>query len=262
MPISSTLRIFYLTTYRIDGEQPCSLRACSRDDPECGARCGVLRRRLVTAAPGGTGPRPPGTKTWLRGARCNRSGRSSKRKPRRAIRDESAAPGAKNRHGGAPGGVRPASWDARRLARRLACRAGTHHGCSAEHPNVSRRSAHPSMGVSEAKRQSPDAAMRARERVGLFDMVNICDRTRGYLCAVVPAKAGTHNHRPVFMGSRLSLRSAGTTRMHFGQTNPTANLAKRSQVATRTRRTNLRVRSPAPIHCFRLLLTMDGATPT
>jgi hypothetical protein len=45
------------------------------------------------------------------------------------------------------------------------------HGCSAEHPNVSRRSAHPSTGVSEAKGQSPDAAMRARERVGLFDMV-------------------------------------------------------------------------------------------
>src|ERR671930_2496183 len=81
-----------------------------------------------------------------------------------AIRDESAAPGAKNRHGGAPGGVRPASWDARRLARRLACRAGMHHGCSAEHPNVSRRSAHPSPGVSEAKRESADAAMRARER--------------------------------------------------------------------------------------------------
>jgi hypothetical protein len=43
------------------------------------------------------------------------------------------------------------------------------HGCSAEHPNVSRRSAHPSWGVSEAKRQSPDAAMRARERDALFD---------------------------------------------------------------------------------------------
>jgi hypothetical protein len=42
---------------------------------------------------------------------------------------------------------------------------------SRKHPNVSRRSAHPSIGVSEAKRQSPDAAMRARERDGLFDMV-------------------------------------------------------------------------------------------
>src|SRR5437870_8878246 len=30
--------------------------------------------------------------------------------------DGSAAPGAQNRHGGAPRGERPASWDARRLA--------------------------------------------------------------------------------------------------------------------------------------------------
>src|SRR6266436_2073978 len=36
--------------------------------------------------------------------------------------DGSAAPGAQNRHGGAPRGERPASWDARRLARRLAYR--------------------------------------------------------------------------------------------------------------------------------------------
>jgi len=39
-----------------------------------------------------------------------------------------------------------ALWDARRLARRLACRVTCRpHGCSAEHPNVSRRSAHPSI---------------------------------------------------------------------------------------------------------------------
>src|SRR5262249_55326976 len=31
-------------------------------------------------------------------------------------------PEAQNRHGGAPRGERPASWDARRLARRLTCR--------------------------------------------------------------------------------------------------------------------------------------------
>src|ERR1700751_5286838 len=36
----------------LEDAQPCSLRACSRDDPECGARRGVLRRRLVTARPG------------------------------------------------------------------------------------------------------------------------------------------------------------------------------------------------------------------
>src|SRR5215469_12393819 len=59
------------------GYKPCQprlLRACSRDDPECGARRGVLRRRLVTVRPGRQGPRPPGTTTWVRGAPCNRSG--------------------------------------------------------------------------------------------------------------------------------------------------------------------------------------------
>src|SRR5262245_27479841 len=49
-------------------------------------------------------------------------------------------------YGGAPRGERPASWDARRLARRLACRVTCRpSGCFAEHPNVSRRSAHPSI---------------------------------------------------------------------------------------------------------------------
>jgi hypothetical protein len=136
-----TYCIFLLTTLRACARRfvPCSLRACSRDDPECGARCGVPRRRLVTVVPGGTGPRPPGTTTWLRGARCTDSGGNAG--------DGSADPGAKNRHGGAPGGVRPASWDARRLARRLACRVMARtNGCSAERPNVSRRSATPRSG--------------------------------------------------------------------------------------------------------------------
>src|SRR6516225_3657766 len=46
-------------------------------------------------------PRPPGTTTWLRGARCTDPGHAG---------DGSAAPGAQNRHGGAPRGERPASW--------------------------------------------------------------------------------------------------------------------------------------------------------
>src|SRR5207249_11678089 len=48
--------------------------ACSRGTPEYGARSGVPRRRLVTVVSGGTGPRPPGTTTRTRGARCDRSG--------------------------------------------------------------------------------------------------------------------------------------------------------------------------------------------
>src|SRR5262249_30423972 len=42
----------------LEHSQPRSLRACSRDDPECGARRGVLRQRLVTACPGRPGKSP------------------------------------------------------------------------------------------------------------------------------------------------------------------------------------------------------------
>src|SRR5207245_3579119 len=57
--------------------QPRSSKGVLRRHPEDGARRGVLRRRLGTAVPGGTGPRQPGTTTRTRGARCNRSGRKS-----------------------------------------------------------------------------------------------------------------------------------------------------------------------------------------
>src|SRR4051795_7945697 len=68
-----------------------------------GAGSGVLRPRLVTAGSGGPGHRPPGTTTWLRGARCTDP---------EAMPEMEARPPAENRHGGAPRGERPASWDA------------------------------------------------------------------------------------------------------------------------------------------------------
>ena len=71
-----------------------------------GARSGVLRPRLVTAGAGGPGHRPPGMTTWLRGARCTDP---------EAMPEMEARPPAENRHGGAPRGERPASWDAPRL---------------------------------------------------------------------------------------------------------------------------------------------------
>ena len=83
---------------------PSSLRgAFSRNDPEGGAGSGVLRPRLVTAGSGGPGHRPPGMTTWLRGARCTDP---------EAMPEMEARPPAENRHGGAPRGERPASWDA------------------------------------------------------------------------------------------------------------------------------------------------------
>src|SRR2546430_1080871 len=39
-------------------------------------------------------------------------------------------------------------------------------GALAQHPNVSRRSAHPSIGVSEAKMQNPGANMRRGNEMG------------------------------------------------------------------------------------------------
>jgi hypothetical protein len=118
------LRIYHLTTYCIYARGIAALlvKGVFSRHPECGARCGVLRRRLATAAPGGRDPARqalrPGREELavtdpdpLR-LRLRRVTRGGKRGTRRA----------QNRHGGAPGGVRPASWDARRLARRLACR--------------------------------------------------------------------------------------------------------------------------------------------
>src|SRR6266702_5702977 len=73
------------------------------------ASCGGGSQLL---APGGPGPRPPGTTTWLRGARCTDPGNAG---------DGSAAPGEK-----------PPRWSAERRAsrvmgrkaprKRLACR--------------------------------------------------------------------------------------------------------------------------------------------
>src|SRR5262245_62499527 len=115
--------------------------------------------------------------TWLRGARCTDP--SPPRRELRRMPETEARPRVKNRHGGAPRGERPASWDARRLARRLACRVTcTPNGCLAQHPNVSRRSAHPSFRVSEAKVQTPGAKNAPRERGGVvrcqvFQLVRI-----------------------------------------------------------------------------------------
>src|SRR6476660_1997405 len=88
-----------------------------------GAGSGVLRPRLVTAGSGGPGHRPPGMTTWLRGARCTDP---------EAMPEMEARPPAENRHGGAPRGERPASWDAPRLTERgsRASHARQQHKCA------------------------------------------------------------------------------------------------------------------------------------
>src|SRR6266566_8454216 len=125
---------------------------------EDGARRGVPRRRLVTAAPGGTGPRPPGTTTRTRGARCDRSGSNSG--------EGSAGPEPKIATVRAPGGGRPALWDARRLVRRLACRVKCRPTGASQAPDDSRRSATPRSGGREATKQNPGAKTRRGNEKG------------------------------------------------------------------------------------------------
>ena len=154
---------YYLRRCYIDS-QPRSSKGVLRRHPEDGARRGVLRQRLITAAPGGTGPRQPGTTTRTRGARCNRSGANAG--------EGSAGPEP-------PGGGRPASWDARRLARRLACRVKCRPTGASQAPDDSRRSATPRSGGREATKQNPGAENAPRERDLLFEMVK--PRTRSAL---------------------------------------------------------------------------------
>src|SRR5438128_5630836 len=153
---------------------------------EDGARRGVPRRRLVTAAPGGTAPRPPGTTTRTRGARCDRSGRNSG--------EGSAGPEPKIATVRAPGGERPALWDARRLARRLACRVTCRpNGCLASTRRLSALR-HPFNRGSEAKVSKPGRRKRAAgtKRCCLVRTFSVGHSGR----AAIAARAGIHNHRP------------------------------------------------------------------
>ena len=142
-----------------ESHQPRSSRGVSGDGPVGGARRSVPRLRLVTAAPGGPGPRPPGTMTWPRGARCT--------DPEEMPEMEARAP-AKNRHGGAPRGARPPAGDDKAPRKRLACRVTSTPGCRVMAPRVSRRSATPRR---VAKEVSNPGRTASRERDGLFDIV-------------------------------------------------------------------------------------------
>src|SRR5437870_9771802 len=154
---------------------------------EDGTRSGVPRRAAGNRSPReAPGPRPPGTMTRMRGARCDRSGRKSG--------EGSAAPGPKiatveRREAGVPRqGTQGASQapgvseHAERVLRK--------------HPTFFRRSAHPSFRVREAKgkpraqrgneKPSPrfwradlpaEAAAKAGERRGV-DMSEAKKRTR------------------------------------------------------------------------------------
>src|ERR687887_2331100 len=155
----------------LEDSHPRSLEGRLRRHPEGGAGCGVLRRWLATAAPGGRDParqalrpgceelaeRDPDARRSVSGGGCSVT--------------EKRGTGAENRHGGAPRGERPASWDARRLA--SAWPAASCAGPTGVSQTPERLSAlrPPLKGVSEAKRKSPGAKKARRERVRLFDIV-------------------------------------------------------------------------------------------
>src|SRR6266403_6344990 len=132
-------------------------RACSRDDPEDGARRGVLRQRLITAVPGGTGPRQPGTTTRTRGARCDRSGTNAG--------EGSAGPEPKiatveRREGGVPRyGTQGASQGAWPAASRAGPRVPRKHPTTLGAPP-------PLFRVREAKKQNPGAKPRRGNGMG------------------------------------------------------------------------------------------------
>src|SRR5262245_11367224 len=138
------------------------LRGRLRRRAEGGAGSGVLRPRLVTKAPGGSGPRPPGITTWLRGARCTNP---------EEMPEMEARPPTQNRHGGAPRGehvppdARAAPQSARTVARR---NARQQRSCvfSALHS--------PHMGVDGKETSKTRAQQRAAgtKKTALFDMVN------------------------------------------------------------------------------------------
>src|SRR5260370_40054435 len=97
----------------LEHSHPRSSRGVSGDDPEGGAGSGVLRRAARNR--------------WPREARevarqALRPGCEELAARIRVMPETEARPRVKNRHGGAPRGERPALWDARRLARRPACR--------------------------------------------------------------------------------------------------------------------------------------------
>src|SRR6516162_11332566 len=119
-------------------------------------------------------------------AACNRSSREARDPALQALRpgcEELAvtAPAQMPVREARPRSPKSPRWSAERRASRVMGRKAPRQAPGVPryvhaqrvplHPNVSRRSAHPSFGVSEAKLQTPGAKNAPRERDGLFDIV-------------------------------------------------------------------------------------------
>jgi hypothetical protein len=178
---------------------------------------------------------------------------------------------AGDRHGGAPKGERVGRGFARRDPR--VTRAAHTRACRRDNDNKKAPVGAPPtlrFGGHEANVQNPGAEMRRGNEVGrrrqgyggldhltaeasakaggLFDIVKVARGTRGPLCPVVLAKAGTHDHGPVIMGPGSPLRGRRPGRglvEHFGETKPIAVSLETEPARSLT--------LPPPIHRFRAL---------
>jgi hypothetical protein len=122
---------------------------------------------------------PPGTTPWVRGARCTDP--EGTYRTAGAQGDGSAAPGpqtatVERREASVPRRGTQGASQAPGMPR-----YGVPHGCSAEHPNVSRRCAHPLSG--RAKQQCKPRARKTRRgnEMGCLKSEQGCERVRG-LC--------------------------------------------------------------------------------
>src|SRR5262245_22907727 len=118
----------------------------------------AARNRL---APGGSGPRPLGTTTWLRGARSTDP---------EEMPEKEARPPAQNRHGGAPRGER-VPLDARRASGSADRRASATRDNRNSAPFGAPLAPHGADGKEESKTRAQQRAAGTK-KTALFEIVN------------------------------------------------------------------------------------------
>src|SRR6266487_1307648 len=127
---------------------------------EDGARSGVPRRAAGNRSPReAPGPRPPGTRTRMRGARCDRSGRKSG--------EGSAAPGPKIATVERREASVPRTRDAGRLTSAWRAPLSTPNGCFARAPVRLSVLRPPLIPGERSEKQNPGAENASRERRGV-----------------------------------------------------------------------------------------------
>ena len=247
----------------LEHSHPRSSRGVSGDDPEGGARSGVLRR-----------------------AARNRSPREAREVARQALRpgceelaarigghagDGSAAPRPKTatverREASVPRygtqGASLGAWRAALCARPTGVPPSTRTFLGA--PPT------PRFGVSEAKLQTPGAENAPRERDGLFEIVSWTERDAVLILRSAHAEENpqsTNGRARVSKDEDEPMCASSCFETHRSALRLWEQLHSHSAAMLLSMRTRGEAptcgcgkRSPAPFHCFRLLLTMENAT--